>query len=72
MLHDNGPRLFAAGDPTTTSTGVPPAKKSLNFENATAPVEQVIVYDTTVQTATGSQTAQETGAMAGGTTGTSL
>ena len=72
VLHDNGPGLFVAGDAVTTSSSTPPAKKSLNFENATAPSEEVIVHDTAVQTVTNSQNAQETDAMGGGATGTSL
>ena len=72
VLHDNGLGLFVAGDAVTTSSSVPPAKKSLNFQNATAPSEQVIVHVTAVHTATNSQNAQETGAMGGGATGTSL
>ena len=64
VLHDNGPRLFGAADPGLTGSSVPPAKKSLNFENATAPVEQIVVHDTAVQTATGGQIIQETGAKA--------
>ena len=72
VLHDDGPGLFVSGDVSATSSSAPPAKKSLNFENAMAPPEQVIVHDTAVQTATTSQTIQETGAMAGGAKGTSL
>ena len=63
VIHDTGPGLF---------TCAPLAKKSLNFENATAPPEQVVVHDTAVQMVTTSQTTQEIGATAGHATGTSL
>ena len=59
-------------DIITISSTTPPAKKLLNFETATVPPEQVIVHDTAVQTVTNSQNTQETSAMAGGATGTSL
>ena len=72
VIHHTGPRLFTSGDVTVPVSSVPLAKKSLNFENATVPQEQVIVYDTAVQTATTSQTTQESGATVGGPTGTSL
>ena len=72
VLHDNGPKLFITGDRVTTGSSAPPAKQSLNFDNATTLAEQVVVYDTVVQTATDNQNAEETGAMAGGATGTSL
>ena len=72
VIHDTGPGLFTSGDVTAPVSSVPLAKKSLNFENATAPPEQVIVHDTVVQTVTTSQMTQGAGATAGGTTGTSL
>ena len=72
VIHDTGPGLFTSGDVTVPVAKVPLAKKSLNFENAMAPPEQVVVYDTAVQTVMKSQTTQETGAPAGGATGTSL
>ena len=48
------------------------SQKSLNFENTTEPLEQIVVYDTVAQMTTTSQTTQEAGATAGGATGTSL
>ena len=72
VIHDTGPGLFASGAAIVPVSSAPLAKKSLNFENATAPPEQVVVYDTVVQTVTTSQTTQETGATAGSATGTSL
>ena len=72
VIHDTGQGLFVSGDATVLESSTPPAKKSLNFENATVPLEQVVVHDAVVQTATTSQTIQEAGAMAGGATGTSL
>ena len=81
VLQDNRPGLFAAGDIITMGSIAPPAKKSLNFESTmttmapmapTALVEQVIVYDTAVQTAITSQGTQETTSVIGGATGTSL
>ena len=71
-IHDTGPGLFASGDVTAPVSSAPLAKKSLNFENATAPPEQFVVHDTAVQTVTTSQTTQKAGATAGSTTGTSL
>ena len=56
VIHDTGPRLFTLGDVTVPVPSAPLAKKSVNFENATAPLEQVIVHNTAVQTATTSQT----------------
>ena len=72
VIHDTGPGLFALGDVTVPVPSAVLAKKSLNFENATAPPEQVVVHDTVVQMATTSQTTQEIGATAGHATGTSL
>ena len=72
VIHDTGPGLFASGDVTVPVSSTSLAKKSLNFENAMAPQEQVVVYCTAVQTVMTSQTTQETGATAGGATGTSL
>ena len=72
VIHDTEPGLFALGDATVPVAKALLAKKSLNFENAMAPPEQVVVYDTAVQTATTSQTTQETAATVGGATGTSL
>ena len=72
VIHDTGPGLFISGDATATGSNVPPAKKSLNFQKATALPQHVVVHDTSVQTVTTSQTTQETGATAGGATGTSL
>ena len=72
VIHDTGPRLFTLEDLTVPESSALLAKKSLNFENATAPPEQVIVHDTAVQTATTSQTIQGADATAGGATGTSL
>ena len=72
VIHDTGPRLFTSGDLTAPVSSAPLAKKSLNFENATAPSEQVIVHDTVVQTVTTSKTIQGADATAGGATRTSL
>ena len=72
VVHDTGPGLFTLRDVTVPVSSAPLPKKSLNFENATAPLEQVVVHNTAVQTMMTSQTAQETGATAGGATGTSL
>ena len=72
VIHDTGPRLFTSGEVTVPVSSVPLAKKSLNFKNATALPEQVTVHDTTVQTVTTSQTTQEAGSTAEGTTRTSL
>ena len=66
VIHDTGPRLFTLGDVTAPVSSVLLAKKSLNFVNATATPEQVIVHDTVVQTVTTSQTTQGAGATAGG------
>ena len=59
ILADNEPNLHTA-QVTTPSGSAPQARKSLNFDNATAPqadtatavMEQIIVHDTVVQTAT--------------------
>ena len=81
VLQDNGPELFAAGDIITTGSTAPLAKKSFNFDSTTtpmaplalmAPAEQVIVYDTAIQTATTSQGIQESATVTGGAMGTSL
>ena len=72
VIYDTGPGLFTFGDVTAPVSSTPLAKKSLNFENTTALLEQVVVYNTVVQMATTSQTTQEAGATAGGATGTSL
>ena len=72
VIHYTGPGLFESGDVTVPVSSTPLAKKSLNFENATALLEQVVVYNTAVQTATTSQTTQKAGATAAGATGTSL
>ena len=72
VIHDTAPGLFASGDVTVPVSSAPLAKKSLNFKNATAPPEQVVVYDTAVQTVMTSQTTQEKGVVAGGAIGTSL
>ena len=71
VLHNSGPGLFTMGT-AATNTSAPPAKKSLNFENATAPPEQVIVHDTAVQTVPNNQNNSDSGATAGGSAGTSL
>ena len=72
VIYNTGPGLFMSGEATAPGSKAPLAKKSLNFENAMALPEQVVVYDTAVQTVTTSQTTQDTGAIAGGATGTSL
>ena len=72
VIHDMGPGLFTLGDVTGPVSSALLAKKSLNFENTTAPLEQVVMHNTVVQTVTTSQTTQEAGATAGGATGTSL
>ena len=59
IVADNGPNLHTA-QATMPSGSVTPARKSLNFDNTTAPLvdtataakEQIIVHDTVVQTAT--------------------
>ena len=50
VIHDTGPGVFVSGDVTVTGSSAPPAKKCLNFENTTAPLEHVVVHDTVVQT----------------------
>ena len=72
VINDTGLGIFISGDATVPVSSTPLAKKSLNFENATALPEQVVVYNTVIQTVTTSQTTQEAGATAGGPTGTSL
>ena len=62
----------------TPSSSAPQAKKSLNFDNATAPpidtaiapLEQIIVHNTVVQTATEQKTPAQSSAA--GAAGTSL
>ena len=80
ILADNGPNLHTA-QATMPSGSAPPARKSLNFDNATAPptdtatagAEQIIVHDTVVQTATEqSLHPQSSAASAAGAAGTSL
>ena len=56
VIHDTGPGLFTLGDATAPVSSTLLAKKSLNFENTTEPLEQVVVYDTVAQMATTSQT----------------
>ena len=72
VIHDTGPGLFTSGDVKVPVSNAPLAKKFLNFENATAALEKVVVHNTVVQMAMTSQTTQEAGATAGGATGTSL
>ena len=59
MIPDNSPNLHTAQATTPSGSGTP-ARKSLNFDNATGPpietatpvMEQIIVHDTVVQTTT--------------------
>ena len=81
VLSDSGPGLLAAGDIITMGSTAPPTKKSLNFPSTVTPTappasvasaEQIIVYDMAVQTATTSQSIQESATATGGATETSL
>ena len=77
IVVDNGPNLHTA-QATMPSGSVTPARKSLNFDNATAPLvdtatavtEQIIVHDTVVQTAT--EQSLHPQSSAAGAAGTSL
>ena len=69
VLPNTGLGLHTA-QTATAVTSVPTAKKSLDFGKATAPPEQIVVYDTAVQTVTVQQTPAQLAV--GGATGTSM